>query len=71
MPVAGGQNLGHIGHLVQIADMVGVVREGRPPAVSADKGCEARKVTLAISESARSGRKIKLPGWNRNEPGAW
>lgn len=60
--LAGVPNLGQIGHFVQIADMVGVVREGRPPVVSGDEGREALEVTLAIYESARSGREIQLPG---------
>lgn len=60
--LAGARNLSDIGHRAQIADMVGVVREGRPPVVSGDEGREALEVTLAIYESARSGREIALPG---------
>lgn len=54
--------LNQIGHFVQIADMVGVVREGRPPVVSGDEGREALEVTLAIYESARNGHEIRLRG---------
>lgn len=63
--LANVRNLGEIGHFAQIADMVGVVREGRPPVVSGDEGREALEVTLAIYESARSGREIQLPGSTR------
>ncbi len=60
--LASVRNLGEIGHFAQIADMVGVVREGRPPVISGDEGRQALEVTLAIYESARSGREIQLPG---------
>ncbi len=59
--VAGGHDIGQIGHFVQIADMVGVVREGRPPIVSGDEGREALEVTLALYESARSGLEVQMP----------
>lgn len=59
------RGLSQIGHYAQIADMVGVVREGRPPAVSGDEGREALEVVLAIYESARSGREIQLQGMRR------
>ena len=53
------RNLADIGHFTQIADMVGVVREGRPPAISGDEGRQALEVTLAIYESARSGQEVR------------
>lgn len=69
--VAGGHNVGQVGHFVQIADMVGVAREGRPPVVSGDEGREALEVALTIYESARSGREIQLPGSTCTQQGAW
>lgn len=53
-------NLGQIGHFVQIADMVNVVREGRPPVVSGDEGRGALEITLSLYESARSGHQVEL-----------
>ena len=50
-----------IGHFVQIADMVGVVREGRPPVVDGQEGRHSLEVVLAIYASARQGRDVALP----------
>ncbi len=58
--LANVKNLGDIGHIVQIADMVGVVREGRVPVVSGDEGRQALEVTLALYNSARNGREVLL-----------
>jgi predicted dehydrogenase len=49
------------GHYVQLADMVGVVRDGRPPAVSGDEGRRSLEVVLAIYASARQGCEVRLP----------
>jgi len=54
-------NLGQIGHYAQIADMVGVVRDGRPPVVTGQEGREALKITLALYESSRTGQEVDLP----------
>lgn len=53
-------NLGQIGHYAQVADMVGVVQEGRPPVVSGEEGRGALEITLALYESARSGHEVDL-----------
>lgn len=53
-------NLGQIGHYAQIADMVGVVRDGRPPAVTGAEGREALRITLALYESSRTGQEVTL-----------
>lgn len=55
------RNLTQIGHYAQIADMVSVVREGRPPVVSGEEGRQPLEVVLAIYESARAGREVHLP----------
>jgi UDP-N-acetyl-2-amino-2-deoxyglucuronate dehydrogenase len=50
------------GHRAHIADMVGAVREGRPPKLD---GVSARKglaLALAILESARTGREVEVAG---------
>jgi predicted dehydrogenase len=59
------RSLSQIGHYAQIADMVDVVREGRPPVVAGDEGREALEVTLAFYESANSGREVQLVAANR------
>lgn len=58
------RGLSQIGHYAQIADMVGVVREDRPPAVSGADGRHALEVVLAIYESARTSREIQLQASN-------
>ena len=58
LPAAG--SLEAIGHHAQIADMVGAVREGRPPAVTGEEGRRSLEVCLAIYESARTGREVEL-----------
>ena len=40
--------------------MVQAVREGRPPAVSGEEGRRSLEVCLAIYESARTGREVRL-----------
>jgi UDP-N-acetyl-2-amino-2-deoxyglucuronate dehydrogenase len=56
-----GRDLLQLGHYAQIADMVGVVRDGRPPAVSGQEGRQSLEVVLAIYASARQGREVRLP----------
>ncbi|HEV2123396.1 MAG TPA: Gfo/Idh/MocA family oxidoreductase [Chloroflexota bacterium] len=56
------KNIADIGHILQIADMVGVVREGRAPVVSGDEGRKALEVTLALYDSARDSREVLLAG---------
>jgi UDP-N-acetyl-2-amino-2-deoxyglucuronate dehydrogenase len=58
---AAGREPTQIGHFAQIADMVGVVRDGRPPVVDGEEGRRSLEVVLAIYASARQGREITLP----------
>jgi len=58
---AAGREPTQIGHYVQIADMVGVVRGGRPPLVDGDEGRRSLEVVLAIYDAARQGREVTLP----------
>lgn len=48
------------GHFVQIQDMVHAVKEGRDPIVSGEDALPAVAVVLAIYESAREGRPVKV-----------
>ena len=48
------------GHAAQIADLVRAIREDRKPYVSGDDGRAAVELILAIYESARTGREVRL-----------
>ena len=56
-----GREPTQVGHYAQIADMVGVVRDGRPPLINGDEGRRSLEVVLAIYESARLGHQVTLP----------
>ena len=56
-----GREPTQIGHYAQIADMVGVVRDKRPPLINGDEGRRSLEVVLAIYDSARQGREVALP----------
>jgi predicted dehydrogenase len=44
-----------------VQDMLAVVREGRQPNVSGEEGRKSLEIILAIYESARTGKEVKLP----------
>jgi len=48
------------GHADQIADMIGAIREDRAPLADGQAGRDAVEIILAIYESARSGREVRL-----------
>jgi len=48
------------GHRRQMQDLVDAIREGRPPAISGEEGRNALQLILAIYESAKSGKTVKL-----------
>jgi UDP-N-acetyl-2-amino-2-deoxyglucuronate dehydrogenase len=50
-----------LGHQRQISDLVRAVQEGRPPVIDGREGRKAVELVLAVYESARTGRNIKLP----------
>lgn len=56
-----GQGLTRAGHFVQIADMVGAVREGRPPVVTGEEGRRSLEIVLALYRSAQTGKEVALP----------
>lgn len=46
----------------QILDMIGAIRDDRPPAISGEDGAGSVELVLAIYESARGGGKpVSLP----------
>ena len=49
-----------IGHTRQYRDLVAAIREGRPPAITAEDGRRAIQVVTAAHESDRTGRAIVL-----------
>lgn len=49
------------GHLIQIEDMVKAVRENRDPIITGEDARHAVEIILAIYESARTGKEVKLP----------
>ena len=58
---AAGREPTQVGHYAQVADMVGVVRDGRAPLIDGEEGRRSLEVVLAIYASARQGREIALP----------
>ncbi|GGJ03510.1 oxidoreductase [Alicyclobacillus cellulosilyticus] len=48
-------------HRVQFQDMVDAIREGRDPLVDGEEGRKPLEIILAIYESARMGRPVRLP----------
>jgi len=51
-----------VGHTRQYRDLVAAIREGRPPAITAEDGRRAVQVVLAAHESGRTGRTVMLDG---------
>jgi len=58
---AAGREPTELGHFAQIADMVGVVRDGRRPLVYGEEGRRSLEVVLAIYAAAREGREVTIP----------
>jgi UDP-N-acetyl-2-amino-2-deoxyglucuronate dehydrogenase len=51
-----------VGYVRQYTDFIAAVRDGRPPAVSAEDGAAAVEIVLAAYESSRTGRTVRLGG---------
>lgn len=49
------------GHAAQVADLVRAIREDRDPMVTGESARKSVELILAIYESARTGKEIKLP----------
>jgi len=54
-------NVSNVGHVAQITDMVGAVREGRDPIVDGREGRRAIAVISALYQSARTGSWVDVP----------
>jgi predicted dehydrogenase len=48
------------GHRLQVEDLVGAIREGRPPVITGEGGRHAVAIVRAAYESAESGRVVEL-----------
>lgn len=48
------------GHRAQVEDMVNAIREGRPPTITGESARNAVAINLAIYESARTGREVRV-----------
>jgi len=53
--------IGQAAHVAQLADFLAAIQDDRPPAVTAEDGRAALEVVLAVYESSRLGRTIRLP----------
>jgi UDP-N-acetyl-2-amino-2-deoxyglucuronate dehydrogenase len=54
------KNIWHHSHRRQIADMIQAIREDREPLVNGEEGRKPLEIVLAVYESARTGRTIKV-----------
>lgn len=54
-------DIGHLAHRRQIDDMVNAIIEDRQPLCNGTEGRKPLEIVLAIYQSARSGRPVKLP----------
>ena len=50
------------GHAAQLADLLDAVDTGREPAVTGQDGRDALAIVLAVYESSRTGRPVRLGG---------
>ncbi|WP_260982092.1 Gfo/Idh/MocA family protein [Paenibacillus sp. 32O-W] len=53
-------NISNDGHFVLVDDLIQAIREDRDPMITGEEASKAVKLILAIYESARTGREIKL-----------
>ena len=54
--------IGMYGHITQVADMVGAIKEDRDPMVTGESARKAVELILAIYESSKTGKEVKLGG---------
>jgi predicted dehydrogenase len=54
------KDIWHFSHRCQIADMLDAIREDREPLVNGDEGRKPLEIVLAVYESARTGKPVKL-----------
>jgi len=59
-PSSDPRNISANGHYILIDDMIQAIREDRDPMVTGEEASKAVKLILAIYESARTGKEVKL-----------
>ena len=55
------QAISNRGHVLQIQDFVRAIQEGRAPLISGAEGRKPLEIILAAYESARTGKRVRLP----------
>ncbi len=55
------KDIWHLSHKRQIADMIAAIREDREPFVNGAEGRKPLEIVLAVYESARTGKPVRLP----------
>ena len=55
------QAITHEGHVQQIADFIRAILEDREPFITGEEGRKPLEIILAVYESARTGKTVKLP----------
>jgi predicted dehydrogenase len=58
--VSNPADISHMGHLFQINDLLRAIREGGRPAIDGPEGRKSVEIVLAIYQSAREGKMIRL-----------
>lgn len=56
------KDIWHLSHKRQIADMIAAIREDREPLVNGAEGRKPLEIVLAVYESARTGKPVRLNG---------
>lgn len=56
------KDIWHYAHRSQIAEMIAAIREDRKPMVDGEEGRKPLEIVLAVYESARTGRPVRLGG---------
>lgn len=58
--VSNPADISHMGHLFQINDLLRAIREGGQPAIDGPEGRRSVEIVLAIYQSAREGKMVRL-----------
>jgi predicted dehydrogenase len=56
------KDIWHLSHMRQIKDMIDAIRQNRDPLVNGAEGRKPLEIVLAVYESARTGRPVRLSG---------
>jgi len=58
--IASPTDIGMEGHIILVRDMVEAIREGKEPMISGEEGRKSIQIILAIYQSAKTGKPVKL-----------